>query len=77
MTEANVAEPESFEQHIVIGAPPATVFACFFSPDALRVWWQAARSVTTPTPFGVASVIRPSRERSAERLSSSRFISVA
>ena len=56
MTEANVAEPESFEQHIVIGAPPATVFACFFSPDALRVWWQAARSVTTPTPFGVYAI---------------------
>lgn len=56
MTEATAAEPERFEQHIVIAATPAAVFASFFSADALRVWWQAARSVTTPTPFGVYAI---------------------
>ena len=47
---------ERFEQHLVIAAPPASVFQCFFSPDALRAWWQATRSVTTPVPFGVYAV---------------------
>ena len=45
-----------FEQHLVISASPATVFACFFAPEALRSWWQAARSVTTPVPLGVYAV---------------------
>jgi uncharacterized protein YndB with AHSA1/START domain len=44
---------ERFEQNLVIAAPPAAVFKYFFQPDALRAWWQAARSVTTPVPFGV------------------------
>ena len=47
---------ERFEQNLVIAAPPATVFNCFFAPDALRAWWQAARSVTTPVPFGVYAI---------------------
>jgi hypothetical protein len=29
------------------------VFDCFFNPAALRAWWQATRSVTTPVPLGV------------------------
>ena len=45
-----------FEQQLVIGASPAVVFDCFFSPDALRAWWQAARSVTTPVPLGVYTI---------------------
>jgi uncharacterized protein YndB with AHSA1/START domain len=32
---------ERFEQNIVIAAPPAAVFDCFFKADALRAWWQA------------------------------------
>jgi uncharacterized protein YndB with AHSA1/START domain len=56
----NVAAPpaagERFEQSLVIAAPPAAVFGCFFSPDALRAWWQAARSVTTPALFGVYAI---------------------
>jgi uncharacterized protein YndB with AHSA1/START domain len=48
-----------FEQQLVIEAPPAVVFQCFFSPDALRAWWQAARSVTTPVPFGVYAIEWP------------------
>jgi uncharacterized protein YndB with AHSA1/START domain len=47
---------QRFEQHLVVNAPPADVFACFFAPDALRAWWQAARSVTTPVPFGVYAI---------------------
>jgi uncharacterized protein YndB with AHSA1/START domain len=50
-------EPEGhFEQYLVIAAPPETVFACFFKPDALRAWWQAVRSVTTPVPLGVYAI---------------------
>jgi uncharacterized protein YndB with AHSA1/START domain len=47
---------ERFEQHLLIAAPPDVVFACFFAPDALRAWWQAVRSVTTPVPFGVYAI---------------------
>lgn len=47
---------ERFEQHLVIAAPPPAVFGCFFSPEALRAWWQAVRSVTTPVPFGVYAI---------------------
>jgi uncharacterized protein YndB with AHSA1/START domain len=32
------------------------VFECFFKGEALVHWWQAARSVTTPVPFGVYAV---------------------
>ena len=50
-------EPEGhFEQYLVIAAPPETVFGCFFKPEALRAWWQAARSVTTPVPLGVYAI---------------------
>ena len=50
-------EPEGhFEQYLVIAAAPETVFACFFKPEALRAWWQAARSVTTPVPLGVYAI---------------------
>jgi hypothetical protein len=47
---------ERFEQHLVINASPKDVFQCFFTPDALRAWWQAVRSVTTPTPLGVYAI---------------------
>lgn len=47
---------ERFEQHLAIAASPADVFACFFNPDALKAWWQAVRSVTTPVPFGVYAI---------------------
>jgi uncharacterized protein YndB with AHSA1/START domain len=52
-----LSEPEGhFEQHLVIAAPPEAVFACFFNPEALRAWWQAARSVTTPVPLGIYAI---------------------
>jgi uncharacterized protein YndB with AHSA1/START domain len=47
---------ERFEQHLSIAAPPAAVFECFFAPEALRAWWQAVRSVTTPVHFGVYAI---------------------
>ena len=50
---------ERFEQSLVIGATPATVFNCFFVPDALRAWWQAQRSVTTAVPLGVYAIEWP------------------
>lgn len=51
-----VPDARHFEQTIAIAASPAVVFGCFFSPVAIRKWWQAERSVTTPTPFGVFAI---------------------
>jgi uncharacterized protein YndB with AHSA1/START domain len=45
-----------FEQNVFIAAPAAAVFECFFKPEALRAWWQAVRSVTTPVVFGVYAI---------------------
>jgi uncharacterized protein YndB with AHSA1/START domain len=45
-----------FEQSLQIDAPASRVFDCFFNPDALRAWWQAARSVTTPVPLGIFAI---------------------
>jgi uncharacterized protein YndB with AHSA1/START domain len=56
MAHASQELGERFEQHLAIAAPPAVVFDCFFAPDALHVWWQAVRSVTTAVPFGVYAV---------------------
>jgi len=47
---------ERFEQSLHIAAPASAVYKCFFTPDALRAWWQVVRSVTTPVPFGVYAV---------------------
>jgi uncharacterized protein YndB with AHSA1/START domain len=47
---------ERFEQSLFIAAPPPVVYQCFFSAEALKTWWQAIRSVTTPIPFGVYAV---------------------
>jgi hypothetical protein len=32
------------------------VLGAFFDPQALAIWWQAARSVTTPRPLGIYAV---------------------
>jgi uncharacterized protein YndB with AHSA1/START domain len=56
MTTAGPPPTDRFEHHLTIAAPPDAVFRCFFSPDAIRVWWQAVRSVTTPVPFGVYAI---------------------
>lgn len=56
MTEPAGEAGDRFEQELVIAADPAAVFRCFFTADALRAWWQAVRSVTTPVPFGVFAV---------------------
>jgi uncharacterized protein YndB with AHSA1/START domain len=47
---------EHFEQSLVISAPPLAVYNAFFSPEALRAWWQVVRSVTTPVPLGVYAI---------------------
>ena len=56
MAKTHPEPDERFEQNVVIAAPPAVVFGCFFKPEALRAWWQAVRSVTTPVVFGVYAV---------------------
>ena len=56
MTNPSIEPFDRFEQSMVIAATPAAVFDCFFAPDALRAWWQALRTVTTPVPFGVYAI---------------------
>jgi uncharacterized protein YndB with AHSA1/START domain len=56
MPNAPTPPAERFEQHMSIAAAPDAVFKCFFAPDAIRAWWQAVRSVTTPVPFGVYAI---------------------
>jgi uncharacterized protein YndB with AHSA1/START domain len=58
----------SFEHALTIAAPPADVFAAFFDPAALEVWWQATRSITTPVPLGVYAVEWPASEWADELL---------
>lgn len=45
-----------FEHSVLIEAAPTRVLGAFFDPDALAVWWQTVRSVTTPRPLGVYAV---------------------
>lgn len=44
------------ERQLIVDAPSPQVFDHFFSPTALRVWWQAARAIVTPVPFGVYAI---------------------
>jgi uncharacterized protein YndB with AHSA1/START domain len=46
----------NFTHSLVIGASPARVLGAFFDPIVLAVWWQTARSVTTPALFGAYAV---------------------
>ena len=55
MAAAGRPSPE-FEYSLLINAAPTRVLSAFFDPRALAVWWQAARSVTTPRPMGVYAV---------------------
>jgi uncharacterized protein YndB with AHSA1/START domain len=52
---ADASEP-AIDETIRIAASPAAVYDCFFSANALRVWWQAARAITTPVPLGVFAI---------------------
>jgi uncharacterized protein YndB with AHSA1/START domain len=49
-------DPTYFEHTILIGAAPTRVMSAFFEPDALAIWWQAIRSVTSPRLLGVYAV---------------------
>lgn len=60
--------PTSFEHTLSIAAPPAAVFQAFFNPRALAIWWQAARSVTTPVALGVYAVEWKTSEWADDRL---------
>ena len=48
-----------FEHSVLVNAAPTRVLAAFFDPQALAVWWQASRSVTSPRPMGVFAVEWP------------------
>jgi uncharacterized protein YndB with AHSA1/START domain len=45
-----------FHHTLLIDAAPSRVVSAFFDPDALSIWWQALRSVTTPRVLGVYAV---------------------
>ena len=47
---------ESFDHSILISAAPTRVLAAFVDPQALGVWWQAARSVVAARPLGLFAV---------------------
>jgi uncharacterized protein YndB with AHSA1/START domain len=50
------SRPDAFEHSVLIRAAPTRVLNAFFEPQALAIWWQAIRSVTTPRPLGVYAV---------------------
>jgi uncharacterized protein YndB with AHSA1/START domain len=52
MARRATQDEPSLDVAIEIAAPSARVVKAFFDPDALGAWWQVARSVTTPRPFG-------------------------
>ena len=54
-TEPPLPEPV-FDSSLLITSAPTRVLAAFFDEEALAVWWQCVRSVTTPRPFGVYAV---------------------
>ena len=58
MSSSPPASPE-FELSLLINAAPTRVLMAFFDPHALRVWWQVARSVTTPRPMGIYAIEWP------------------
>jgi len=47
-----LSDSPSISQSAIIKAPHGRVLKAFFDPDALRAWWQVARSVTTPRVLG-------------------------
>lgn len=53
------APDSTIDRAILIAAPPARVLGAFFDPDALSVWWQTIRSVTSPRALGVFAVEWP------------------
>ncbi len=48
--------PLTFEHSVLITAAPDAVLSAFFDPAALRVWWDAVRSVTVPRPLGIYAI---------------------
>ena len=67
---SRAAEPSTpeFESSLLINAAPTRVLMAFFDPHALSVWWQAARSVTTPRPMGIFAVEWPPSAEADELL---------
>jgi uncharacterized protein YndB with AHSA1/START domain len=48
--------PTHFEQTLLIRCTPTRVMSAFVEPEALAVWWQAIRSVTSARPLGVYAI---------------------
>ena len=61
MTDRAVAAP-TIDLSLVVAAPAAAIVRAFFDADALSVWWQVSRSVTTPRPLGPYVVEWPPTE---------------
>jgi len=54
--KAALPRSQGLNVSLVIKAPPSRVLEAFFDADALGVWWQAARSVTTPRVLGAYAI---------------------
>jgi uncharacterized protein YndB with AHSA1/START domain len=62
MPGGHAADAPSLDLTIEIGTTPQRVFDAFFDPTALRAWWQAAGSVTTPRPLGPYAIQWPASD---------------
>lgn len=63
MSRGASQDPTSLDCVVEIGAPPESVYAAFFSRDAVQRWWGAVAAITAPRPLGIYAVEWP---RSAE-----------
>lgn len=52
-------DPASFDCVVEMAAPPETVYAAFFSREALHRWWGAVTSITMLRPLGIYAVEWP------------------
>ncbi|HVC19834.1 MAG TPA: SRPBCC domain-containing protein [Vicinamibacterales bacterium] len=55
-TRAAARRPAGLDRTITIAAPPARILGAFFDAQALAVWWQVRRAVTTPRTLGAYAV---------------------
>jgi uncharacterized protein YndB with AHSA1/START domain len=53
MSRGTSPDPTAFDCVVEVAAASEHVHAAFFSPQALRRWWDVVGSVTTPRPLGI------------------------
>jgi uncharacterized protein YndB with AHSA1/START domain len=68
MSTTRAAVGSGIDVSLLIQAPPDVVLKAFFDADAIGVWWQAVRSVTTPRALGAYAIEWPPTDFSDELL---------